>query len=87
MQPQPLIGTHDVPATSRWYQAVLGFTTGHGGHEYEKLLSGETVLQLHAWDLHEPSSLGRPEDEPAGNGVVLWSRDPEVTKAYARAQG
>jgi hypothetical protein len=47
VQAQPLIAVRDVAASSRWYQALLGCESGHGGDEYEMLVSGgELVLQL-----------------------------------------
>lgn len=73
MDPQPLIAVRDVEATSAWYQAVLGLQSGHGGPEYERLLSGgRLVLQLHQWEAHEHPHLGNPEHLPRGNGVLLW---------------
>ena len=30
MKPHPLIAVQDVPATSCWYQRVLGLTSGQG---------------------------------------------------------
>jgi hypothetical protein len=45
MHPQPLISVTDVPGSSRWYQELLGCESGHGGDEYERLLSdGPLVL-------------------------------------------
>jgi catechol 2,3-dioxygenase-like lactoylglutathione lyase family enzyme len=90
MLAQPLIAVHDVPATSAWYQAALGFASGHGGAEYEQLLSdGQLVLQLHHWDAHEHPHLGDPGVRPYGNGVVLWflSADVEASFRRARASG
>lgn len=73
MQAQPLICVRDVAASSRWYQAVLGCQSGHGGDEYEQIVSGgHMVLQLHRWDAHEHPQLGTPEDGRAGRGVALW---------------
>jgi catechol 2,3-dioxygenase-like lactoylglutathione lyase family enzyme len=87
MQPQPLIVVHDVPRTSRWYQAVLGLSSGHGGAEYEQLMSGQVmVLQLHAWDAHEHLNLGKPEVKPYGNGVVLWFLEDDIVGAFERAE-
>jgi catechol 2,3-dioxygenase-like lactoylglutathione lyase family enzyme len=86
MTPQPLIVVHDVPASSRWYQTVLGLKSGHGGAEYERLLSGDRmVMQLHHWDAHEHPYLGRPELRPYGNGVVLWFQTEDIAKAFKRA--
>lgn len=73
MKPQPMIVVNDVEASSRWYQAVLGLHSGHGGNEYEQLLhEGEIVLQLHHWDAHEHLHLGNPALTPYGNGSLLW---------------
>ncbi|NNB89024.1 VOC family protein [Corallococcus exiguus] len=70
---QPLIAVRDVEASSRWYQAVLGCESGHGGPEYEMLLNnGELVLQLHAWDVDEHANLMGPDSAPKGHGVLLW---------------
>jgi predicted enzyme related to lactoylglutathione lyase len=86
MKPQPLIAVQDVEATSSWYQSVLGLTSGHGGPDYEQLISDrEMVLQLHAWDAHEHPHLGDPTSRPHGNGVVLWFHEPNVVAAYERA--
>lgn len=90
MTPQPLIAVADVEATSEWYQRVFGLSGGHGGPEYEQLMSGETlVLQLHRWDAHEHPNLGNPDRRPYGNGVVLWFHEPRIANAYklALAQG
>ena len=86
MQPQPLIAVLDVQRSSQWYQRVLGFTSGHGGPEYEQLLSGENlVLQLHQWDAHEHPNLGNPAVQPYGNGVVLWFHEASIAAAYQMA--
>jgi predicted enzyme related to lactoylglutathione lyase len=63
----------DVPASSRFYQAVLGAQSGHGGPEYERLtVDGELVMQLHSADVgHHHGTLADPR-QPAGNGVLLW---------------
>lgn len=48
VRPQPMIAVADVARASRWYQEVLGATSGHGGPENEQLLvDGELVMQLH----------------------------------------
>jgi catechol 2,3-dioxygenase-like lactoylglutathione lyase family enzyme len=87
MNPQPLIVVRDVEASSRWYQSVLGFKSGHGGPEYEQLLSdGRMVMQLHHWDAHEHPHLGNPESRPYGNGVVLWFQTDYIERAFVRAK-
>ena len=54
MHPQPLIALADVQAGSRWFQDVLGLTSGHGGPDYEMLLDGGAIaVQLHQWEADE----------------------------------
>jgi len=87
MNPQPLIAVRDVQASSRWYQAVLGCQSGHGGTEYEQLMvKGQMVMQLHHWDAHEHPHLGNPESRPYGNGVVLWFQTNQFDEAYQRVE-
>jgi predicted enzyme related to lactoylglutathione lyase len=87
MKPQPLIVVHDVQASSSWYQNVLGFKSGHGGPEYERLLSGDQlVMQLHHWDAHEHPHLGNPDAKPYGNGVVLWFQSDNIEQAFTRVK-
>jgi catechol 2,3-dioxygenase-like lactoylglutathione lyase family enzyme len=87
MNPQPLIAVRDVQATSAWYQAVLGLQSGHGGPEYEQLMSeGRLVLQVHDWEAHEHPHLGDPHRKPCGNGVVLWFQTDEFDQALKRIE-
>lgn len=87
MKPIPMIVVADVPATSVWFQQTLGFESGHGGNEYEQLMSdGVLVLQLHCWDAHEHPFLGDPEKLPYGNGTILWFETPEILTAWNRAR-
>jgi uncharacterized glyoxalase superfamily protein PhnB len=81
-----MICVANVEHSSAWFQRVLGFVGGHGGHEYEQLTSeGVLVLQLHAWDIHEHPHLGNPQAKPYGNGAVLWFESEHVEKDYTRA--
>jgi predicted enzyme related to lactoylglutathione lyase len=88
MQLAPLICVHDVEASSRWYQQLLGCESGHGGREYERLNSrGNLILQLHRWDVeHDHGPLGNPDDRPYGNGVLLWFELEDFDAAAARAK-
>lgn len=88
MQLAPLICVRDVPASSRWYQRLLGVCSGHGGGEYERLndAGGRLVLQLHRWDVgHDHGPLGNPA-APPGNGVLLWFELVDFDAAAARAE-
>ena len=88
MKPQPLIAVRDVEASSRWYQDLLGCTSGHGGAEYEQLVdpAGTLILQLHAWGAHEHPHMGDPAIRPHGNGVLLWFQIDDFDAAVGRAR-
>ena len=88
MQLHPLICVHDVEASSRWYQQLLGCESGHGGTEYERLNSnGRLILQLHQWKVeHQHGPLGDPDLRPYGNGVLLWFELQDFDLAVARAE-
>ena len=81
-----MVVVRDVPASSRFYQQVLGADSGHGGDEYEQIVSdGEFLLQLHAIDVeHHHGRLADP-DQPLGNGVLLWFEIDDFDAAAARA--
>lgn len=82
---QPLIATEDVVATSAWYKTVLGLESGHGGSDYEQLMSnGCVVMQLQRWDAHEHRHIGHPTRKPYGNGVVLWFRTEGFDESIKR---
>ena len=76
-QPQTLITVRDVEASSKWYQELLGLESGHGGPEYERLLSaGKLVLQLHNQQTtHHHGRIDDPAANSRGNGVLLWFGD------------
>jgi hypothetical protein len=88
MNLHPLICVHDVEASSRWYQQLLGCDSGHGGPEYERLnADGKLVLQLHKWEVeHQHGPLGDPGLRPYGNGVLLWFELEDFDDAVARAE-
>lgn len=87
IQPQPLLAVHDVEASSRWYQRLLGCESAHGGREYERLVSdGKLVLQLHHWEVdHHHGPIGDPNSRAYGNGVLLWFEIDDFDDAVARA--
>ena len=88
MEPQPLIAVADVEASSLWYQRLLGCESGHGGPDYERLVSdGRLILQLHRWGAHDHPHMGDPASKPYGNGVLLWFRTDGFDAAVGRARG
>jgi len=88
MRPQPLICVHDVEASSRWYQRLLGCRSAHGGSEYDRLVwNDRLVLQLHRWDVgHHHGAIGNQSLKPYGNGVLLWFEIDDFDAAVARAE-
>ena len=85
---QPLICVHDVEASSRWYQRLLGCQSDHGGPDYERLVwHGNLILQLHNWHVeHQHGLLGNPHLRPYGNGILLWFELEDFDAAVARAE-
>lgn len=80
-----MIAVADVEAASRWYQQVLGASSGHGGAEYEQLLvDGYLIMQLHRLDAgHHHGTIGDPQ-QPVGNGLVLWFEAADFDAAVRR---
>ena len=73
----PMLTCRSVPASSEWYQRVLGLVSVHGGDEYDQLASvgpdgPTTVLQLHRVDAHEHPALLTADQPLGGNGAVVW---------------
>ena len=87
-QSQTMIAVRDVEASSRWYQQLLGLRSDHGGPEYERLLSGGTlVLQLHHRDVEHHHGLFVNPDVEVGNGVLLWFGEvPDFDDVVVRAE-
>jgi catechol-2,3-dioxygenase len=73
MKLRPMLQVSDVEAASRWYQQVLGLTSGHGGAEFEMLMHGdEHLLDLHRLDAHEHGVETLESGSTRGAGVSLW---------------
>ena len=88
---EPLIAVHDVRASSRWYQQLLGFDSlpEHSHRDfYDRMLcDGQLVLQLHAWDQHDHPNLMNADAAPIGHGVVLWFEVNDFDAVVERARG
>lgn len=79
----PMIAAADVEAASIWYQTLLKCKSGHGGREYEKLVSdGAAILQIHQLDQDHPD-LGSPKNCPVG--MVLWFEVSDFDLAVSKA--
>lgn len=87
IRPQPLIRVTDVAAASRWYQQILGASSGHGGSEYERLLvDGALILQLHRADVEHHHGALVDLQHPSGNGVALWFEVDDFAALVARSR-
>jgi catechol 2,3-dioxygenase-like lactoylglutathione lyase family enzyme len=85
-----MLVVRDVTASSLFYRQVLGATSGHGGDEYEQIVSeGEILLQLHSIDIEDHHGPLADPDQPLGNGLVLWFEVADLGAAVegARAAG
>ena len=86
MKCYPMLVVQNVPSSSRWYQELLGATSGHGDDEFEMIMSGhELLLTLHHSDLEEHPSLSVPNETP-GSGVLLYFSVEDVAPVFERVQ-
>ncbi len=71
----PIIAVKDVEASSKWYQAVFGCTSLHGGNEFDVLVNGnkEVLICLHLWGVHEHPTM-MDKNITSGNGLILYFR-------------
>ncbi len=83
-----MIAVRDVAGSSRWYQQLLDCRSGHGGDEYEQLVSrdGALLLQLHRWHAEEHPNMGDPGAAPHGYGALLWFRTGDFDACVERAR-
>lgn len=86
MPARVLLVVKDVPASSRWYQQLLGATSGHGGEQFEMIMrDGELELMLHHSDVSEHPAIPDPTAGTAGGGVLVYIFDADVEGVHARA--
>ena len=86
MKCYPMLVVRDVPATSKWYQELLGATSGHGGAEFEMIMAGgELLLMLHHSDFEEHPGLATPDETP-GSGVLVYFSVEDVNPVFERAK-
>jgi catechol 2,3-dioxygenase-like lactoylglutathione lyase family enzyme len=83
-----IIGVKSVPKSREWYMALLSCKATHGGENFEILTdeeSGNTILCLHKWGVHEHSTLISP-DSKKGNGLILYFRVDDMQKVWVNAR-
>lgn len=83
-----MLVVRDVATSSRWYQDLVGLKSGHGGDEFEMLMSRKDALELmlHAVEAEEHPALGDPREGDPGRGVLLYFYVDDVRAAYERAR-
>ena len=84
-----IVGVSDVPASSRWYQALLGLPETAPAHDhFGQILDsdGTVLLCLHEWGAHEHPSLMSPDQAQPGNGLLLFFRIDDFETALPRAR-
>lgn len=82
----PIIAVKDIEASSKWYQALLGCRSMHGGSEFDILVSkdNEVLLCLHQWEAHGHPTMMNPDITP-GNGLILYFRTENMNKIRQNA--
>ena len=87
MKCYPMIVVGDVAASSDWYQELLGLQSGHGGDDFEMLMSGHDIaLLLHHVDAEEHAALTDPRELGPGGGVLLYFSVDDVQSVAVKAQ-
>jgi catechol 2,3-dioxygenase-like lactoylglutathione lyase family enzyme len=96
MRAQPMIAVKDVPASSDWYQSLLGgYSDMDPDHphrqEFDRVLcDGIIVLLLHSWGAERVNAIDRllvdPNKAPIGHGVLLGFRCEDFESALQRVQ-
>src|SRR6476646_4305878 len=84
-----IIGVSDVPASFKWYQALLGQPETEPGHSYFGQIrdsDGTVLLCLHQWGAHDHPSLTSPDNATPGTGLLLFLRVDDFNMALKRAR-
>lgn len=83
----PIIAVKDVEASSRWYQALLGCKSKHGGNRFDILTDekGEILICLHRWgDDSHPTMID--QNVTPGNGLILYFRTTNLLEKRKNAE-
>jgi catechol 2,3-dioxygenase-like lactoylglutathione lyase family enzyme len=83
-----IIGVKSVPKSREWYMGLLDCKATHGGENFEIMVdkdSGNTILCLHKWGVHEHSTLISP-DVKKGNGLILYFRVDNLNQVWENAR-
>ncbi len=84
-----IVGVGNVPASFKWYQALLGIPASAPANDYFGQIldeDGTVLLCLHSWGEHDHPSLTSPEHAKPGNGLLLFFRVDDFDSALSRAR-
>jgi hypothetical protein len=84
-----IIGVSDVRGSFKWYQSLFGQPETPPGHDdFGQILDadGTVLLCLHQWGVDEHPSLTSPDEGPPGNGLLLFFRVDDFSRALKRAR-
>ena len=84
----PMLVVADVPASSAWYTAVLGLSSGHGGEQFEMMMGadGQPELFLHHREFGEHPGMTDPREGTVSRGVLLYFSVPDAQAIFDRAK-
>jgi catechol 2,3-dioxygenase-like lactoylglutathione lyase family enzyme len=93
----PLIAVREVPASSDWYQHILGLASDmERGHphrqEYDRIVddAGQVIISFHSWGAQPDTPMDQllvdSEGTPRGHGVILSFVLDDVEAAVERAK-
>ncbi|CAM3465534.1 VOC family protein [Sphingobacterium prati] len=81
---ETIIAVESVPASSSFYQKLLGCDSAHGGETFEILtVDNHVILCLHKWGEHAHPTLLQPKN--AGNGLILFFRVGNLQEVFENA--
>lgn len=88
MKTEVMLFVRDVPASSKWYQELLGAKSGHGGDEYEMIMDADSQLlfQFHHLDGDEHNINLADDDTPRGAGVLVYVQTGDVMAIHRQAK-
>ena len=84
-----IIGVRDVVRSFEWYQSLFGQPLTRPAHDdFGQLCDedGTVLLCLHQWGAHEHPSLMSPAQGKPGNGLLLFFRVDDFSRALKRAR-
>lgn len=84
----PMLVVQDVPAASSWLRNVFGWTSAHGGPEFEMLADsrGKVLMWLHVREAsHDHAHVSDVDMTSVGRGVTFYVQVDDIEVVAARA--